>query len=231
LSGGDEARDQNMSNETEIKLKITDAKALHRSLKRLGARAAIKGVTRVREENLLFDTPESQIAKNGQVLRIRMESPELAGKKAVADKSRTILTFKRPVQDTTNRLAASLRRDYKVREEFELEVSDGAALSQIFAGLGMRAWFRYEKYRTTYKLPASKSWAKNLLIEFDETPIGTFVELEGPADAIDRAASELGFSKQDYILKNYLLLYVEDCRKRGEQPKDMIFAPEKPRRK
>jgi adenylate cyclase class 2 len=65
----------------------------------------------------------------------------------------------------------------------------------------------------------------------DETPIGTYVELEGPAEAIDRAAIELGFSKRDYILKNYLLLYVEDCRKRGEAPKNMVFAAPKSRTK
>jgi hypothetical protein len=61
------------------------------------------------------------------------------------------------------------------------------------------------------------------LIELDETPIGTFVELEGPAEAIDRAAQELGFSKGEYVLKNYLLLYMEDCRKKGQPPHHMVF--------
>jgi len=56
----------------------------------------------------------------------------------------------------------------------------------------MSGWFRYEKYRTTFRLPDSNAWANGLLIELDETPIGTFVELEGPAAAIDRAAEELG---------------------------------------
>jgi|SRR5882724_1337562 len=220
-----------MSNETEIKLKIDDIKAFDRKLKRLGARPALKGAVRVREENLLFDTPDGQLAKNGQLLRIRMEDLDPAGKKTNSSTRRILLTFKRPIAETTNRESAALRRDYKVREELELEVADGATLGKIFAGLGMNGWFRYEKYRTTYKLPASKTWAKNLLIELDETPIGAFVELEGPPEAIDRGATELGFSKRDYILKNYLLLYVEDCRKRGVQPSDMLFPPQKSRRK
>jgi adenylate cyclase class 2 len=220
-----------MSNETEIKLKIDDVKALQRALKRLGARPALKHTGRVREENLLFDTADSRLAKDGQLLRIRTEAPDAVGKKGSQGGQRTLLTFKRPIQEPTNREAAALRRDYKVREELELEVADGAMLGQIFAGLGMSGWFRYEKYRTTYKLPTSKAWAKNLLIEMDETPIGTFVELEGPAEAIDRAAIELGFSKRDYIVKNYLLLYVEDCRKRGEAPKNMVFAAPKSRAK
>jgi adenylate cyclase class 2 len=111
-----------------------------------------------------------------------------------------------------------------VREELELRVSDGAALAKIFAGLGMPGRFRYEKYRTTFRLPASQRWARGLLIELDETPIGTFVELEGPAAAIDRAAKELGFASEDYIVTNYLVLYREECRRRGEKPGDMLFA-------
>jgi adenylate cyclase class 2 len=91
----------------------------------------------------------------------------------------------------------------------------------------MSGWFRYEKYRTTFRLPDSNVWAKGLLIELDETPIGTFVELEGPAPAIDRAAQELEFSQRDYILKNYLGLYVEDCRRKGEEPRHMLFPNRK----
>ena len=111
-----------------------------------------------------------------------------------------------------------------MREEIEVEVAETAKLTEIFEGLGMSGWFRYEKYRTTFQLPAKKAWARGLLIELDETPIGTFVELEGPAGAIDRAAHELGYSKRDYVLKNYLVLYIEDCRRRGEQPRHMLFA-------
>jgi adenylate cyclase, class 2 len=215
-----------MGNETEIKLRIEDSRALQRRLKRLGARPAGKG-GRVQEENLLFDTPDGRLAKLGQLLRIRTEvAPGPRGKKT---SPRVVLTFKRPLAEPSHRESASFHRDYKVREEIELEVTDGAALGRIFAALGMKSWFRYEKFRTTYVLPSSKTWAKGLLIELDETPIGTFAELEGPPAAIDRAATELGFSKQDYILKNYLVLYVEECRRRGEQPGDMVFPPAKSR--
>jgi adenylate cyclase class 2 len=70
-----------------------------------------------------------------------------------------------------------------------------------------------------------------LLIELDETPVGTFVELEGPIPAIDRAAAALGFSKKDYIAKSYLQLYLESEQGRGERPRQMLFAPAKPPRK
>lgn len=139
-------------------------------------------------------------------------------------KPRVVLTFKRPVARRAGSDAKHLADGlHKVREEIEMEVTDAATLTTIFEGLGMSGWFRYEKFRTTFRLPASKDWARGLLIELDETPIGTFVELEGPAAAIDRAAAELGYSNRDYVLKNYLTLYVEECRRKGEQPVHMLF--------
>jgi adenylate cyclase class 2 len=59
----------------------------------------------------------------------------------------------------------------------------------------------------------------------DETPIGVFLELEGPPDWIDRAAGELGFKEDNYITASYGALYIEDCRRCGEAPGDMTFAP------
>jgi adenylate cyclase class 2 len=139
-----------------------------------------------------------------------------------------LATFKQPITRPTGADAenASLG-PHKIREEIEVEVGDAGTLTKIFEGLGMSGWFRYEKYRTTFRLPASKAWANGLLIELDETPIGTFVELEGPASAIDRGAEELGFSKRDYVLKNYLALYIEDCRRKGEEPRHMVFPERK----
>ncbi|HXM90015.1 MAG TPA: class IV adenylate cyclase [Candidatus Dormibacteraeota bacterium] len=231
-----------MPEETEIKLKIRDLKAFQRILKRLGAKPVGSSSGRVHEENLIFDTPDGGLAKHGQLLRLRTEtvaarSPKKSSKTKKSRKThpaatakppaptRQILTFKRP---TAQQAAAPTSRypsfgSHKVRDEIEAQVTDTGNLVKIFEGLGMRGWFRYEKYRTTYKLPATKSWARDLLIEVDETPIGTFVELEGPPAAIDRAATELGYSKRDYILTNYLALYAEDCRRKGQQPQNMLF--------
>ncbi len=62
------------------------------------------------------------------------------------------------------------------------------------------------------------------MLELDETPIGVFLELEGPASAIDRAAQALGFEKRDYVLANYMTLYREFCQSGGEEPRDMLFT-------
>lgn len=213
-----------MAQETEIKLRIDDAKALLRALKRLGAQVLPTAPGRVHEQNVIFDTPQGGLAKHGQLLRVRTESlPGPAKRRGSATRRRTVLTFKRPpASSRTSPEQMDTSRHHKVREEFEVEVADAASLAHIFEGLGMSGWFRYEKYRTTYRLARAR-WAENLLLELDETPIGTFLELEGPPEAIDRAARELGYSRHDYILKNYLTLYVEDCRKRGEEPRYMLF--------
>ncbi len=144
-----------------------------------------------------------------------------------------ILTFKQPISFSpgfvstnpeTRRGVDDADSRFKVRDETEVEVADAASLVKIFEGLGLRGWFTYEKYRTTWKLGAAARWAKDLLIEVDETPVGTYVELEGPPEAIDRAADEMGYARKDYLLKNYLTLYAEDCRRRGIAPGNMMFA-------
>jgi adenylate cyclase, class 2 len=218
-----------MARETEIKLHVKDPKAFRQVLKRLGARPALDGTGRVHEQNVIFDTPKQDLAGRRQLLRIRIETPERSKPIRRGRKSeRVLLTFKRPPHARHDKRRPTKRLpQHKVLEELELEVSDPHALKAIFEGLGMRAGFRYEKFRTTYRLPAAQGWAKGLLIELDETPIGTFVELEGLVAAIDRAAKELGFAKRDYIVKNYVSLYREDCRRRGEEPGDMVFQSRK----
>jgi adenylate cyclase class 2 len=213
-----------MPRETEVKLRILNPQSFLRALKKLGAKPSSP---RVHEHNLIFDTPEGGLAKHGQLLRIRTETPSPSGKKLSAKKtaSRTILTFKSPPEQLAigPGSASPSDRRYKVREEIELTLTDPASLQRIFEGLGLKGWFRYEKFRTPYRLPSRLSWAKDLVIDFDETPIGTFIELEGPGPAIDQAAHKLGYSSRDYVLKNYLVLYLDDCKRQNCTPSDMLF--------
>jgi adenylate cyclase, class 2 len=213
-----------MGTETEIKLRVKDVKGLRAALKVLGARSVFAGSGRVHELNLLFDTPGNELAKRGELLRIRKERPEsFSSKRSKPGTQRTLLTFKRPLTPARASAMAPRQERHKVREELELQVQDAEALAKIFEGLGLHGWFRYEKFRTTFRLPRSVRWARGLLVELDETPMGTFVELEGPPQAIDRAAKALGFSKRDYIVTSYLGLYLQECRQRGEKAGDMVF--------
>jgi adenylate cyclase class 2 len=214
-------KERSMAKETEIKLHISDLKGFERKLKKMGAKTVGSGDGRVHELNTIFDTPEGGLAKHGQLLRIRTETAGRKGKAGGA--KRIVLTFKQPMVRGVDEEGGR----FKVREETETELTDSGALTKIFEGLGMRGWFSYEKYRTTWKLGAKERWAKDLLIEVDETPVGTYVELEGPPEAIDRAAEAFGFSRRDYLVKNYLTLYAEDCRRKGTAPGNMLFEPKK----
>ncbi len=162
---------------------------------------------RLHEMNILFDTPQGGFARHGQLLRLRVESPAARGSKAKFA-SRAILTYKGPAE-------GAARSHFKVREEYEVVVADAETMHRILESLGLRGWFRYEKFRTEFSLPGSSRWAAGLHLDLDETPVGVFLELEGPPSAIDRAARELGFAPADYITKDYLFLHIEQCRKGG----------------
>jgi adenylate cyclase class 2 len=61
------------------------------------------------------------------------------------------------------------------------------------------------------------------LVTLDETPIGAFLELEGPSYWIDQTATQLGFSGDEYITRSYATLYQEYLRAHPEAPCNMTF--------
>src|SRR5579872_2104772 len=180
--------------ETEIKLRIEKPAAVRRQLVRLGFFLARR---RVFESNTVFDTPTGELRAARKLLRLRQAGPVHT------------LTFKAP--PTAGR--------YKSREELEAGFTDAASLGLILGRLGYAPVFRYEKYRTEY---AAKNRAGAAML--DETPIGDFLELEGPAPWIDRAARALGFSPSDYITASYGGLYQTYCASNGLPPSDMVFS-------
>ena len=104
---------------------------------------------------------------------------------------------------------------HKVRDEFETAVSEPDAFERILRELGYSPCYRYQKYRTVYTLD-------DLEIVLDETPIGCFVELEGPPESIDRTAERLGFSSDRYIRESYRELQ-RQLAPAGTVPGDMLM--------
>ncbi|HXN64456.1 MAG TPA: class IV adenylate cyclase [Candidatus Acidoferrales bacterium] len=227
--------------EIEIKLKATNVAAARRKLARLGGhvvrRAASGADGRVHEMNTLYDTLDHSLGRNQELMRIRVEGPAKPSKGAVRH---AIMTFKSPSGTSSSESgkrvsSAASQSPYKIVDEDETQIDDHEAVARIFHSMGLRPWFRYEKFRTTFALGATQRWAKDLEIDLDETPIGVFLELEGPPKAIDRAAKALGFARSDYITKNYLVLHAEHCLSRGikvqqvapgvfSQIPDMLFS-------
>jgi adenylate cyclase class 2 len=167
------------------------------------ARAAVlaAGATPVRcrrlQEDCLLDTSDDQLRRRRSVLRVRMES------------GKSLLTFKGPVQSSA----------MKLREELETVVGDGPLLLRVLEQLGFRVWFRYQKYREEFAL-------EDVIVAVDETPVGTFVEIEGGERGISAIAEAMGRGPADYLLDSYRGLFKQHCEERGLPPTDMLFAEE-----
>lgn len=194
--------------EIEVKLRIAVLPALVRELKRLGAAAH----GRVLEQNTLYDTPGSDFRIRGRLLRLRTETPA-PSRILPGGAKQAILTSKAPVPESGR------RSRYKEKLEREVAVGSPARWLAALRAIGFRPSFRYEKYRTTFRLPG-------LHLELDETPVGIFLELEGSPRAIDRVARALGYAPREYINGTYWDLYAADCRRRGRRPTNMLLSPQ-----
>ena len=146
------------------------------------------------QEDCLLDTDDEELRRRRCVLRIRMEN----------GKSR--LTFKGPVQPGL----------MKIREEVETVVGDGEILLRVLTELGLHVWFRYEKYREEFA-------HEDVIIAIDETPVGTFVEIEGSEHGIGAAAEALGRSTADYIVDSYRGLFLKHRDDFGCAGQDLVF--------
>ena len=92
----------------------------------------------------------------------------------------------------------------KLREELETPVEDAAILLRILSELGFASG-------SATRSTARNSPAADVIIAVDETPIGTFVEIEGSEDGIRSTAAALGRSDADYILDSYRRLFLDHC--------------------
>ena len=211
--------------EIEIKLRVPDVAAVRSRLKRLRAREISP---RTYESNTLYDTPRQHLRRRGQLIRIRIELPaRSSAKKDPSDNAPAVLTYKGPSHSSRRALKSGakseIRNHFKVRDEAEVRVANAGEMARILRSLGLHPAFRYEKFPTTYALPR----IRGLKIELDETPVGIYLELEGPVAAIDRGARLLGYGRQDYLKATYGSLYLAACRRRGRKPGDMLFPPTK----
>ncbi|MGA7856269.1 MAG: class IV adenylate cyclase [Candidatus Acidiferrales bacterium] len=197
--------------EIEVKLPVTDLRATVRAIKALGA----VNHGRVFESNTLYDTPHSDLRLCGRLLRVRTEFAA-PGTARIHSSSvrRAVLTSKAPLPQLR---AAKKTPRYKERAEREVVAAhDARDWPATLAALGFQPAFRYEKYRTSFSL-------HGLHLDLDETPIGTFLELEGHPAAIDRVARSLGYTPDQYIRGTYWDVYAADCRRRGRPIKNMVF--------
>ena len=185
--------------ETEIKLRLPDgARRACALLEQHGFREASP---RQLESDQAFDLPNAELRHGDRLLRLRSAA------------GRWIVTYKGPAFEDLS--GAGGRKN---REEIEAEVLDGPAFAAILNALGYHPSFSYEKFRTTFQAPGDAG-----IVTLDETPIGDFLELEGPGYWIDQTAGRLGFDADDYITLSYAALYHQYCQEQATVPGDMKF--------
>ncbi|MDH3227959.1 MAG: class IV adenylate cyclase [Thermoleophilia bacterium] len=181
--------------EIEIKLPFESASLARERLASIGA---VEVEARQFEDNVLFEREFQPLKPAKQLLRLRRMGP------------RSWLTYKADVPG---------QHRHKIREEHETPVEDPDAVGRILEGLGFHPSYRYQKYRTTYRLD-------QLVVCLDETPLGCFVELEGSDRDIDRAAALLGRGPEQYVTLSYRQLHEAAAGGEGAEPGDMVFDGE-----
>ena len=149
----------------------------------------------VHELNLRFDLPDGSLTASHQVLRLRRDA-------AVR------LTYKGPGQ---------LLKELWAREEIEFAASDFETAKAFLEALGYRVSMIYEKFRSSYRLGETE-------LMFDRTPIGDFVELEGPdEDALRACAEALGLDWQAAFQGSYAQLFEQAKAALKLDVRDMTF--------
>src|ERR1700751_3291546 len=142
------------------------------NLRDLNRRLRVGGFRRVtpstHEMNTLYDLPGQPLRKRGELLRLRQYGKEW------------FLTHK----------SKGGAGRHKTRLEIQTKVRDGQMMHAILCALGYQPTFRYEKFRAEWSDGRGH-------VVVDETPIGYFGEIEGPARWIDRTARSLGIQQAD----------------------------------
>jgi adenylate cyclase class 2 len=189
-----------VSIETEVKLHVADVTDF---LKRLRALTPIELSARHFEDNFVLDFDENGLRFQSCLLRVR-----------ITDRGASI-TFKGPPREGGA---------FKVREELETAVGNGDIAILIFERLGMKVWFRYQKYRREFAVGHDVPPGANVHVAYDETPIGDYVELEGSEDNIRKVAEAMGFNESQFIRLSYYSLFREYCEARCQEPGFMVFV-------
>lgn len=189
--------------EIELKFPVADPVKLQFRLTELGFHLE---TPRTFEHNTLYDTPARDLRSRRQILRLRQYGPLCT------------VTHKR--QPAENEPVDTTR--YKVRIETETIVAEGAALGEILKQLGYTPAFVYEKFRSEWSQTISTEVMAHLVI--DETPIGTYAELEGPTKWIDETLASLGVDQASCLTDSYGKLFLDWKQRTHSSAENLTFA-------
>jgi len=152
------------------------------------------------EDNWLLDSSDQTLLRQGEALRVR------------SAKGKGWITYKGAVRENASPV--------KVREEIEVETTAPDRAVALFERLGFHRSFRYQKYRTVYRTAVD---GRDLHVVLDETPMGSFIEIEGDEAAVVRVLEAAGFSSGDVVRQSYPELQASRCRERGVPLENLVF--------
>ena len=178
--------------EQEVKFRLPSADVGTEKLASLGARVE---TARHFEANVLYDFPDERLSKRDEALRLRRVGAD------------AWLTWKGPHHGSGR---------IKQRRELETLVEDGDAVEGILEAVGATQCFRYEKYRTSFRL-------EDAVLTLDETPMGAFMEIEASPARITEIAAQIGLDMTDAINLSYPRLYERFRFETPDAPRFMVF--------
>jgi adenylate cyclase class 2 len=88
----------------------------------------------------------------------------------------------------------------------------------ILRRLGLSPLIRYDKDRELWRLSMVE-------VALDHTPMGDFVELEGPTEQLATAAEQIGLDPTTAVRGSYISLWIR-YRQQHQLPFDMTFEDE-----
>jgi len=178
--------------EIELKFEIDESNLIRKKLKEERA----KFIGKAFEKTVRFDTKNGDLQKEGKFLRVRTGFEN-------------VITFKKKIN--------KVDKDFKEREEIEIEISNPKEMEMILAELGFTKKWIMEKYREKWQ------WG-SVEIVIDKLPFGNFIEIEGSKKAIQKAAAKLlGLCLADGITATYWGLWEDYRKKRDIKDENIIF--------
>lgn len=172
--------------EIEVKILEIDRDSVLARLQELGAKKSFDGEMLA----LFYDKNDENIAKKGDVLRLRKEGET------------TVLTYKKFVsQDGA-----------KIMEEYETSVGDVSQMRKILALLNFEEKKKTRKFRTQYDLGDTHIVIDDYQDELARIP--EFIEIEAPSlERMEEVVALLGFSTDQclswntyHLMKHYKIL-------------------------
>jgi adenylate cyclase class 2 len=149
---------------------------------------------RTHEMNTLYDLPGGVLRGRGELLRLRKYGD---------------------AWKLTHKGLGQVGR-HKTRVENETAVENGERMHGILTALGFLPSFRYEKFRSEWSDGTGH-------VVLDETPVGNYGEIEGPARWIDRTARGLDIKTSQYITDSYSQLFAKWKERTGSAAEEMTF--------